>query len=102
MSVFVANALFGHVFPVNGDSTGAHVRNAGDGMDELCLAVAVNTGDTDDFASLYLEGNIMYQLLCLSFPFCLYRKVLYFQHNISWFGRSFVNGQVHLAANHHL
>ncbi len=55
MGVFVTDALFRHVFPIDGNGTGAHIRNAGNGMNKLCLAVTVDAGDTNDLTSFYLE-----------------------------------------------
>ena len=62
-----AYALFRHIPAVYEDSSSGGFPQAGNGVYQLCLPVAVNSGNTDNLTAPYLKAHVIYHQLGMAF-----------------------------------
>ena len=79
--------------------SGFQVRESGKSIDKLCLTVSVDSGDADDLARPYLEGNVLHGILFTAFTGNCHS--LHIKHDIARFCRRFVDGKADISSDHH-
>ena len=94
-----ADGRSGHILPAQDNLALGGFLQAGDGMHQLTLAVAVNAGDAHNFTRTHSKGHILDCLTVVQFG--LNRQVLHRQHRIRRSGGLLVHHQLHIAAHHH-
>ena len=97
-----AYALFRHIPAVYEYSSSGGFPQAGNGVYQLCLPVAVNSGNTDNLTAPYLKAHVIYHQLGMAFHMGFHGNMLCLQHGPARRCRSLFNRQTHLAAHHHL
>ena len=95
----LVDAHLGQVLAVQGNGAGGHLFQTGQAVNQLRLAVAVDTGDADDLPLPYLEGNVLDRVVLVELGGN--GHVLHIQHNLARMGRALMDFQLHGTAHHH-
>ncbi len=99
LAVQVARTIRGHVVAIEHDRSAAGLAQAGDGLDQLVLAVAGHAGDAEDLAGVDLEVHAVDDVAAVP---ARHAKVLDRQHRPGGVAFAAVDGQLHLATDHQL
>ena len=102
MGIAGAYALFRHIPAIYQDSSPCGFTQAGYGVHQLRLPVAVDSGNADNLPAPYLKAHVVYHQLGMAFHMGFHRNMLCLQHSPARRCRSLFNRQAHLAAHHHL
>src|SRR5690606_15782389 len=81
------------------DGAGFGAADAADGFDQFRLAVAGDTGDADDFASLDVEADVLDDGAAAAVPD---RQVAHREHDVAGRGFALLDTQENTAADHQL
>ena len=95
----LANGQMGDIGAVHHDFAALEGLQTGQAVDQLRLAVAVDTGDTDDFAPADLEGHIVDGVVLVVLGG--HGHVLHIQHHVAQLHRGLFHDEVDVAAHHH-
>ena len=87
-------------FPAQGNRTAGGFLQAGDAIDELALAVAVDTGDADDLSGADIKRDIVHSVFLVKLR--VYAQVLHGQDDVPRLGLTFDHFQLDRTANHHI
>ena len=96
----LADGGVGDVLAFQLDGTGGGLFQAGNAVDQFALAVAVDTGDADDLARADIEADAAHGVVLVYLAG--YNKVFHFQNRLARLAGLFLNGKLHVAADHHL
>ena len=97
--VAVTDAGMGNILAAQVDLTAYQRLQTGQTVDELRLAVAVDTGETDDLAPAHLQGHVLDGVVLVDLA--SYGHVLYIQHHVAGLTGLFVHMEADIAAHHH-
>ena len=95
----LADGGIGNVLAAEVNAAAFQGLQTGNAVDQLGLAVAVDTGNTNDFACPNLEGNIVDRVF-LAEPGG-HGHVLHIQNHLGRLGSVFLHRKFHITAYHH-
>src|SRR5690606_16438348 len=98
-SMAVTRGCVGDLFSVQSDRPGDREEQAGDGFDQLRLAVALHSGHTHDLARLHLEADPVHGTMVAVVD---YDQVLDLQHRPARFCGRLLYHQLDGTTDHHL
>ena len=95
----LADGHFGDVLPVEGDLAGYHRLKAGQAVDKLRLAVAVDTGEADDLAPAHLQAHVLDGVVLVHLAG--HGHVGHVQHHLAGLGGLLLHVEADVAPHHH-
>ena len=95
----LADGGLGDVLAAQGQRALLQGFQAGDAVDQLRLAVAVDARDADDFAPADLEGHVLDGVVFV--PLGGHGHALHVQHHLAGLGGGLFHHEVHVPAHHH-
>ena len=95
----LADGSSGDILAAQGQHAGLDGLQTGQTVDQLCLAVAVDTGDAHDLAAADLEGDIFHRVFLAALG--ADTKLLRLQDHIGGLGSFLIHDEFHIAAHHH-
>ena len=82
------------------DRAAGRLFESRDAVDQLALAVAVNTGDADDLARADIEADAAHGVILVYLAG--HYEVFHLKNRLARLAGLFLNGELHIAADHHL
>ena len=95
----LADGFTGDVLAVQRNGAAGQFFQAGQAVDELGLAVALNARQADDLAAVHLERNILDGVFLVLAV--VHGHVLHVQHHLAGVGRLFLDLKLDITAHHH-
>ena len=95
----LVNGGAGNILPAQGNAAGGLVQS-GQAVDQLRLAVAVDTGDADDLTGADVKADMVHGVALMGVG--CHAQILYPQDLLAGPGRVFHHLQLHGAAHHHV
>ena len=89
----------GDILTAEGNGSACDILKAGQSLDKLTLSITINTGDTDDLTTAYIERNVLYRIIGMGLT--RNRHMLNFQNSLTWCGRFLIYGKADIASYHH-
>ena len=94
----LADALVGDILAVQRKLAARHLAQAGQAVDELGLAVALDARQTDDLACVHLEGHVLHHVLLALV--IVDGNVFHVQHSLAGVCGLLFHLQLHVTAHH--
>ena len=95
----IPNGSMGDILTAEGNGSACDILKASQSLDKLTLSITINTGDTDDLATAYIERNVLYRIIGMGLT--RNRHMLNFQNSLTWCGRFLIYGKADIASYHH-